>query len=122
VDVIYIPEWRKAACELMSQRKSQNRHRATVAMTDRIDSWKRHVFSSFRQEFDPLDREILERAFDVAWVTVKETKRLENGVDCDDKLTAILRSALIEIAQTKRFSDAESLLDILLDRLRPTKS
>jgi hypothetical protein len=81
---------------------------------------KRHVFSSFRQEFDPLDREILERAFDVAWVTVKETKRLGNGFDSDDKLTAML-SNLIEIAQTKRFSDAESLLDILLDRLRQTK-
>jgi hypothetical protein len=43
---------------------------------------------------------------------------LENGFDSDDRLTAMLRSNLIEIAQTKRFSDAESLLDILLDRLK----
>ena len=34
------------------------------------------MFNSLRQEFDPLDREILERAFDVAWATVKETERL----------------------------------------------
>ena len=79
------------------------------------------MFSSFRQEFDPLDREILERAFDVAWVTVKETGGLDTEFDSDEKLTATLRSNLIEIAQTKRFSDAESLLDFLLDRLRPTK-
>ena len=79
------------------------------------------MFSSFRQEFDPLDREILERAFDIAWITVKETKQLDTGFDSTDKLTAVLRSNLIEIAQTKRFSDAESLLDFLLDRLRPTK-
>ena len=32
-------------------------------------------------------------------------------------LTAALRSNLIEIAQTKRFRDAEALLDVLLDRL-----
>ena len=79
------------------------------------------MFSSFRQEFDPLDRKIWERAFDVAWATVKERERLETALDDDDKLTAMLRSNLIEIAQTKRFSDAEALLDILLDRLRPTK-
>lgn len=78
------------------------------------------MFNSLRQEFDPLDREILERAFDVAWVTVKEMERLDTGSDSDNKLTAVLRSNLIEIAQTKRFSDAEALLDALLNRLRPT--
>jgi hypothetical protein len=36
-------------------------------------------------------------------------------------LTAALRSNLIEIAQTKRFGDAEALLDVLLDRLTPAK-
>ena len=50
------------------------------------------MFSSFRQEFDPLDREILERAFDVAWVTVKETGGLDTEFDSDEKLTATLRS------------------------------
>jgi hypothetical protein len=47
------------------------------------------VFNSLSQEFDPLDREILERAFDVAWATVKQTDRLVTGFDNDDKLTAI---------------------------------
>ena len=55
------------------------------------------MFSSFRQEFDPLDREILERAFDVAWATVKETGGLDTESDSDEKLTATLRSNLIEI-------------------------
>ena len=75
-------------------------------------------FSSFRQEFDPLDREILERAFDVAWATAKERGAIR---DRPRKLTAMLRSNLIEIAQTKRFSDAEALLDVLMDRLTPAK-
>jgi hypothetical protein len=57
----------------------------------------------------------------IAWATVKQTDRLVTGFDNDDKLTAVLRSNLIEIAQTKRFSDAEALLDVLLDRLMPTK-
>jgi protein-L-isoaspartate(D-aspartate) O-methyltransferase len=39
------------------------------------------VFSSFKQEFDPLDREILERAFDVAWATIKVTERLDKHCD-----------------------------------------
>jgi hypothetical protein len=108
------------ACELTSQRKSQNRHRAALANSDRIIR-ERHVFYSLSQDFDPLDREILEQAFDVAWATVKETERLVAGFDNDDNLTAALRSNLIEIAQTKRFGDAEALLDALLDRLRPTK-
>jgi hypothetical protein len=77
------------------------------------------VFKSLGQEFDPLDREILERAFDVAWAAVKQTDQLVPGFDNDEKLTAVLRSNLIEIAQTKRFSDAEALLDVLLDRLMP---
>jgi hypothetical protein len=79
------------------------------------------VFNSLKQEFDPLDREILERAFDVAWATVKETERLAPCFDNDNNLTAVLRSNLIEIAQMKRFSDAEALLDVLLDRLTPAK-
>jgi hypothetical protein len=77
------------------------------------------VFKSLGQEFDPLDREILERVFDIAWVTVKQTDRLVTSFDNDDKLTAVLRSNLIEIAKTKRFSDGEALLDVLLDRLTP---
>jgi hypothetical protein len=108
------------ACELTSQRESQNRHRTALARSNRI-IWEQHVFNSLSQEFDPLDREILERAFDVAWATVKQTDRLVTGFDNDDKLTAVLRSNLIEIAQTKRFSDAEALLDVLLDRLMPAK-
>jgi hypothetical protein len=79
------------------------------------------VFNSLRQEFDPLDREILERAFDIAWATVKESERLVAGFDNEDNLAAALRSNLIVIAQTNSFNDAEELRDNLLDRLKPDK-
>lgn len=79
------------------------------------------MFKSPRHKFDPLDREILERAFDVAWATVKESERLVAGFDNEDNLAAALRSNLIAIAQTKRFSDTETLLDILLDHLTRDK-
>jgi hypothetical protein len=49
-------------CGLLSQRKSQNRHRPALAKSDRIIR-ERNVFKSPRHELDPLDREILERAF-----------------------------------------------------------
>ena len=48
--------------------------------------------NSLGQYFDPLDREILERAFDVAWATVKQTDRLVTGFDNQYKLTAVLRA------------------------------
>ena len=56
------------------------------------------MFKSPRHELDPLDREILERAFYAAWATVKETDR------------------------SVAFGGDESLAsDILLDRLTPAK-
>ena len=36
-------------------------------------------------------------------------------------LASVLRSNLLEIAQTNSFNDAEDLRDILLDRLTPAK-
>ena len=61
-----------------------------------------------------LDREILERAFYSAWTTVKETER-SVALD-EERLAAVLRSKLIEIAQANGPSDAEALRDMLLDR------
>jgi hypothetical protein len=74
------------------------------------------LFRSLRDQFDPLDREILERAFDATWSAVKDS-------DCslhfasDEGLEAILRRELIEIACFNGVSDPESLRDILLSRL-----
>ena len=64
------------------------------------------MFRSLRHEFYPLDREILERAFDA-------TLAVTGG----DGVTAILRSELIEIARLKGLSDPETLRDLLLARL-----
>lgn len=70
-----------------------------------------------RHKFDPLDREILERAFAAACARVKETKPLVIGFDHDDDSTARLRCRLSKIAQTNRFDDAEALRDLLMDYL-----
>ena len=69
-----------------------------------------------RHKFDPLDREILERAFSAACATLKE-KPLVIGFENDDDSTTTLRCRLSKIAQTNRFDDAEALRDLLLDYL-----
>jgi hypothetical protein len=78
------------------------------------------LFKSLRHDFDPLDREILERAFSSAWATVKQ---MERSVALDDeRLAANLRSKLIEIAQANSLIDAEVLRDMLLDRLAASET
>ena len=74
------------------------------------------MFSSLRHDFDPLDREILERAFYAALAAV-EAKHSVSAFDDVKDLEAVLRGKLIEIVQTNSFSDAEALQDVLLDRL-----
>ena len=74
------------------------------------------MFRSLRHKLDPLDREILEKAFDAAWTAVKEGDPLVD-FDSDDGLEAILRRELIEIACFNGVSDPETLRDILLARL-----
>jgi hypothetical protein len=74
------------------------------------------LFRSFRQEFDPLDREILERAFDAAWAAVKGG-HAPVDFDSDEGLEGILHRELIEIACFNGVSDPEALRDMLLARL-----
>ena len=74
------------------------------------------MFRSLRKQFDPLDREILERAFDATCAAVKEND-LPLDFDNDEGLEAILRRDLIEIARFGGASDPETLRDILLARL-----
>ena len=73
------------------------------------------MFRSLRHELDPLDLEILEKAFD-AWSAVKENDP-SIDFDSDEGLEAILRRELIEIARFNGVSDPETLRDILLNRL-----
>jgi hypothetical protein len=78
------------------------------------------VFRSLRHQFDPLDREILERAFDATWSVLKDSN---SPVDfhSNDGLETILRRELIEIACFNGVSDPDSLRDILLSRLPPVE-
>jgi hypothetical protein len=78
------------------------------------------VFRSLRHQFDPLDREILERAFDATWSALKDSN---SPVDfhSNEGLETILRRELIEIACFNGVSDPESLRDIVLSRLPPVE-
>jgi hypothetical protein len=70
------------------------------------------LFESFRQELDPLDMEILERAFDAALAVVKEDHPTQ--FDSDEGLEAILRRELIEIACFNCVSDPEALRELVV--------
>jgi len=76
------------------------------------------LFRPPRYELDPLDLEILERAFDATWAAVKGTDRPVE-FDSDEDLEAILRRELIEIAYFNGVSDPETLRDMVLSRLPP---
>jgi len=68
-------------------------------------------YKSTEKELDPLDREILERAFDVTWESIKQS-HLHFDADCDEE--AEVRRELVEIARINGVSDPETLKDILL--------
>jgi hypothetical protein len=62
---------------------------------------------------DPLDRELVERALESAWVAFKAN--MPSGqLDSDEELEANLRRELIEIALVNGVSDVETLRDILI--------
>jgi hypothetical protein len=71
------------------------------------------MVSTFQSDLDPLDLEILERAFDGVCAVVKESGHLSS----DEALEATLRRELIEIARLNGASDAETLRDIFLAAL-----
>jgi hypothetical protein len=72
------------------------------------------MHSKFRRELDPLDLELVERAFEGAWLAVKENNLLAAELDSDEELEATLRRELIEIALSNGVRDAEMLRDALL--------
>jgi hypothetical protein len=59
--------------------------------------------------FDPLDLEILERAFDGAWATFKEDRFAS-----DEELEALLQLELTEIAAFNGANDVQRLRDLIL--------
>jgi len=66
-----------------------------------------------RNELDPLDSEILEKALDATWDAIKSTgQHLE--AESDEELEFALRRELIEIVRLNGVSDPATLKDILL--------
>ena len=70
-------------------------------------------YKSTEKELDPLDREILERAFDATWEAIKEGHQ-HFDADSDEELEAEVRRELVEIARINGVTDPETLKDILL--------
>jgi hypothetical protein len=77
-------------------------------------------FKSHLPEFDPLDLQILERAFNAARAAVKEGHPTE--FDSDEGLEAMLRRELIEIAYFSGVTDPETLRDLVLATLLPVSA
>ena len=70
-------------------------------------------YKSTKNALDPLDREILERAFDATWEAIKEGHQ-HFDADSDEELEAEVRRELVEIARINGVTDPEMLKDILL--------
>lgn len=62
-----------------------------------------------RNELDPLDHEILERAFEAAWEAIKGSDR-HSDTESDEELELALRREL----RLNGVSDPETLKDVLL--------
>jgi hypothetical protein len=75
-------------------------------------------FKSPQHGLDPLDAEILQRAFEATWTAIKESSRPVD-FESDEELEAALRRELIEIAHFNGVSDPETLRDILLTMVPP---
>jgi hypothetical protein len=70
-------------------------------------------YKSPRNELDPLDNEILERAFDATWETIKSTGQ-HFDAESEEELEAAVRRELIEIVRLNGVTDPQTLKDILL--------
>ena len=79
------------------------------------------VYKSTKNALDPLDREILERAFDATWEAIKAGHQ-HFDADSDEELEAEARRELIEIARVNGVSDPETLKDVLLVRAPPWRA
>ena len=66
------------------------------------------MISKYHRLFDPLDVELLERAFDGNWAVVEDAH-----LDGDEELETMLHRELIEIAAFNGANDLQSVRDIL---------
>ena len=64
-------------------------------------------------DLDPLDRELIERAFESAWAAVKNSEVISD-YESDEELEAALRCELICIARDNGLKDAQTLRDLVL--------
>ena len=76
------------------------------------------LYKTPRNELDPLDNEILERALDATWDAIKSTGQSFDA-ESDEELESALRRELIEIARLNGVSDPETLKDLLLASTPP---
>jgi hypothetical protein len=104
--------------------QSRNCHRTALHEKSKLAKARlltvevRVLFRSLRHKFDPLDREILDRALDATCAAVKDNNNDPSpDFDSDAGLEAILRRELIEIAWFNGVSDPETLRDLWLRRL-----
>jgi hypothetical protein len=68
-----------------------------------------------QQKLDPLDRELLERAFDAELAAANGNPSIE--FDSDEGLEVILRRELLEIACFNGVSDPETLRELVFTNL-----
>ena len=78
------------------------------------------MLSRVKRDLDPLDLEIIERAFEAASEAINTKASLDP--DSDEALEAALRRELLEMIGSTGVSDPETLLDILLVDLSDTDS
>jgi hypothetical protein len=71
------------------------------------------MLCKFSRVFDPLDRELLERALEAASAEVKKQFALDE-LEGDEQLEAALRRELVEIARSNGMADSDLLRDIAL--------
>lgn len=71
------------------------------------------MLSKLRRDLDPLDKELLERALESAWITLKQNSS-QVDLESDEQLETELKRELIAIARSYGASDAETLCDVLL--------
>jgi hypothetical protein len=72
----------------------------------------KNMISNFHRVLDPLDIEILERAFDEFWAVFKEGETALE-CDCDQALDAALRRELTEIARLYGVTEPDTLRVVL---------
>jgi len=70
------------------------------------------MLSRVKRDLDPLDLEVVERAFEVASDAIKTKAPFDP--DSDEALEAAMRQELLQMICSSGVSDPEALLDILL--------